>query len=368
MTHDQAASLIEQLSQDARALEARMLPDTGPLTQDHIEYARSEFLAFLDQAGFNAHDVSRSTNQQYSITTIDKYLRGDQVSDNIVRYLTRWMRQQRDALLDGAPSELVTTAVADEIIGIYSNTHRTRTMAIITGPSGCGKSTVAKTAAFGYIPGTLHIELPCIVRTGRQLLRFLAERIKVKGKSSAPLAQQRLVEHLEGTGRLIIIDECHFLNHNALLVLRDLHKLTGCPMVLQGTSTLINTINDFTEFKGQFRRLLSYVHEIEHERSGEDGADPLFTPEDVAKYIKSLRLRLTAGGRKLAVELVNQRDWGGLGKLTLVLLNCARVVAEDQPIDENVLWAVLSEMEGIRNTKRISVQVNQGRTRKVGAA
>lgn len=185
--------------------------------------------------------------------------------ETVIRQVNRWLLQQS---YDGGvttPTEMVKTTVTDRILGVIHQTNRLKSMAAIVGPSGTGKSTVFKACAAGIVPGAVHVELASVDASRSALVARLNMELRGTRRYRMQESFGWIIEHLQQTRRMLIIDEAHYLSEQAAMTLRDVHKRTGCPVILGGTQDILSTINDFGHFHGQFKRLVSMVYNITEE-------------------------------------------------------------------------------------------------------
>ena len=347
-------TVADQLAHEARAQEARMLPDEGPLTPEQLAWARAAIGTYVQERGLALKAVAKQAaigESTLSFWLSDKYSGNN---DRIARTLVRWMRQHQDGERSGMPVGYVSTRVAERMLGVLRAVQRTGTMGAVVGPSGTSKSVVCRAAASGLIVGAAHVELTVAHRSPSAVARLLSHRLMNKNRhTSMAHAVESLIEHLAGSGRLLIIDEAHFMSRGACTLVRDVHKQTGCPVVLVGTRDVLDTVNDFDEFRGQFSRLFSYVYNVTAECQAT--GDPLYTVDEVARLAKSMGLRLTGDGAELLTELTNILGWGGLGKCAMLLLN-ARLLAGEAAISERHLSRALREMEGAAGFERVELR------------
>lgn len=321
MTTPPPNRITEQLAQEARAMEARMLPSHGPLAQQHYAQVRSQFAAHVAETGRTLPEVARMigcTEGALAKFALDKTVY-DATMDAFIRQVNRWLLQQS---FDGGvttPAEMVKTTVTDRILGVIHQTNRLKSMAAIVGPSGTGKSTVFKACAAGLVPGAVHVELASVDASRSALVARLNMELRGTRRYRMQESFGWIIEHLQQTRRMLIIDEAHYLSEQAAMTLRDVHKRTGCPVILGGTQDILSTINDFGSFHGQFKRLVSMVYNITEECMAT--GRPLYTIDEVTAFATEMGIRLTLDAADESTGLANLLGWGGLGALGYLLIN-----------------------------------------------
>lgn len=363
--------LAEQLAKDARAQEARMLPETGPLTDEQRHFASEQFAAYLEQRGLEPGDVARQLG--LSVRSVVLFSEGKLKSDGgdrLIHKVTRWAKQQQDAEHTRLGRTYISTGAAEKMLGIIHGTYNAGMMGVIVGPSGISKSTVCRAVEAGLVPGSVHIELTKPHGRPAALARLIARRIDCPRQTgSLSYMMEALIDELRGTNRLLMLDEAHYLTRDGCQVVRDLHKQTGCPIMWVGTRDVLDTISDFSEFAGQFKRLFAYTYNITEELA--DTGDPLYSPSEVSKFARSMGIRLTGDGLGFATELACLLGWGGLGSLGALLLNASAIARSKEakegkpcPFDAELLRQALRNMEGASGFSRVTVRASRQKERR----
>lgn len=363
MTHDAdnrplGHSVADALARERRAEEARMLPESGPLNEEQLAYARRQVAAFIAAKELTLKQVARELGRGES--TLNQFINdkypGDE--DKLARELVRWMRAREEGHRAGMPTGFVSTKIAERMLGVIHGVYRTGTMGAILGPSGISKTVVCR-AAEAMFPGAVYCELTSAQRTPGSILRMLADIHKIRGRSkSQDVVLAALIESLKGSNRVHLVDEAHMLSKPGLLILRDIHKQAGLPMVFVGTRDFFDVINDFTEFHGQISRLFSFTYNVTEECA--DSGNPLYTVDEVIRFAKSMQLRLAGDAAEFITELCNIPGWGGLGKASMLLLT-AKVLAGVDPgrIELKHVQSALRQMAGATGFQQTTLKLSR---------
>jgi len=194
-------------------------------------------------------------------------------------------------------------------------------MAAICAPSGVGKTHVLKALA-AKMSG-LYIYCHELSRKG--LIQDLAIAAGVTGRYHTASAYMGLiVERLRGTRRPIFLDEAHRIKPEAIGVLRTVHDLTGCPVIMAGTSEILHLIDDTAHGGGQFhsRTLqLNLTNGLPDASPGmPDGTyqpafaqgKPLFTVEEVRQLFEGMTIRFNDDALALLAAVASIPGRGGL--------------------------------------------------------
>lgn len=322
--------VIDALAQDARFCEeARMLPPEGRLDKEQMDLARSTLQRYIDEKQIPIAQVSKQIGRAPS--TLSDWLRGRYSgdSDKLARMAMLFVEQHSRGAKPGMPAGFVTTRIAERALAVMREVQRTRTIGLIFGCAGVSKSLVCRAAESGLIVGSVHIEAMRGSHRAPQFAKLWARRLGLRWGGALGEVEDRIITALRGSNRLQLIDEAHYLSHDALDVVRDVHKQAGVGVVLLGTVDVDRAVDDATAFYGQFARLISYRYDILEEQMS--GGQPLFSVDEIVQLAASMQLKLEGDAAEFLTELACVPGWGGLGAAATLLLK-ARVLAKDAPI------------------------------------
>lgn len=349
MSGPQTASVLDLLAQDARTMRtARMLPDT-PLTSQQIDQVARDLKRHLREHRVSAESLSKQMGDGFSPARISQFLNGHQRGDmeTAARRLNEWMEQDARRRESTKPSGFISTDVAERMLKVIYMAHHTSGIGEIVGPAGVGKTMTLKAAA-SMIPGAIYHRVTQSERRPTGLVCRLCDRLRVPIRSGAISRNMHLlIQHLEGTGRLMLIDEAHQLMPQAIEALRDLHDETKCAVVLAGTYDLHRTLSDTSAFYGQLSsRVVARINITELMTSPRRGRK-LFTTDEITACFSGARLRLTDDGARYIAAIANVPGMGGLRLADKVIAFAARLKqTQGKPIDAATAEAVLRQMHG----------------------
>lgn len=340
-----------------------MLPRNGDLSPEQCEYVRKCVNQRCDEQGITYEQIDNKLGCGRKATR--RFMEGsyEHSESNFARKLDTWLKGS-DPTLGGMPRSYVSTIVAEKMRGIIRQVHQRRSMGVIVGPSGVSKTTVLKFIAAGDIPGSMHIELTSTEKTIKQVLARIAAELGLNDQYHAQRLMQNIIKTLRGTDRLLMLDEAHYASKDALNAIRDIHKQTGCPIMLVGTNDIFDAINDFDAFHGQMKSLISMSYDITIEANAK--GRPLYTVDEMYEYAASMGLKLTVDGASRAAELSSELGWGGLRSTAYLLLN-AGLLMKGKPITEKAIDHALREMEGFTGFQRTTARLAAS-ARKVAVA
>jgi DNA transposition AAA+ family ATPase len=368
---------MDKVVQNARIGAARMLPDSGPITDelhsDFLVYLR-EFMRkrrlTLDKLGL-AVDLSAPTlstilagktnsETHKHLRTLDKWIEGELLRESAVQ-----------------PGGFVRIGVAKKIFALAMAARKYNTIALGYGPAGMGKSLTLR-AIQAEVPAAIYVSM----KTGCESPLAVAEAIGRAARVSANRNSfrawiDRLEETLTGSGRLLLIDEVHKLigygNDKSLHVLRDLHDTTGIPMLWLGTTEILSHIQ-LGQSKGrepfdQLASRISYWTDLAEGTATRGGRRLLYTAEEIRQVFAQDKLRITPDAYEFLLKLANLPHGGHLRSCRKLLDNAADV-ARGEPITAALLMEADAARSGphaaARRRTEMDVQDAAPRVAKVG--
>jgi len=348
--------VIDALAQRDQIIEeARMLPFDGDLTQDQIDHARDTLGAYLTSKKLTIDDVAKQTSRSASSITqfLDNAYRGD--NSRLARLIVAWVEQHARGETSGMPSGYISTAVTRRMYAVMRKVHSTRTVGLIVGPAGVSKSVMCESAASGLIPGAVHIECVSGSHSASQFAKMWARRLGCGSTGALGVVEEAIIKRLRGTDRLQLIDEAFYLSRAALNVVRDVHKQAHVPIVLIGTRDVEEAVDDARLWYGQWTRLISLRYDILEDQQM-DG-QPLFTVDDIHRFASKMGLKLTGAGAERATEIACIPAFGGLGILSVILLNASILCESDRrkSITDHDIIDAYESMSGARYRERLEV-------------
>ena len=142
----------------------------------------------------------------------------------------------------------------------------------------------------------------------------------------------------------------------SLDVVRDIHDVTGSPIVLAGTSGVLRTVFD-SDDGGQFASRVAVRLDLESYLAGGEGGDggPLHTPAEIVKLFYSDRVKLSSDGAQALARISNVPGLGGLRLAKQVFRAAVDAAVADgrESIDAQLVRATLKSLQGVDTLRRV---------------
>lgn len=293
---DQAFDALAQESRVART--ARMLDEATRLEPNQRKDIAERILRFIAEQGLTQALVAREAG--IGKTTVNEVLRlrhaGKTCDQHLVR-LHNWLElaARRENLI--RRRKFVEHSVATDILHVAGIVAETCKMGVVYGPSHIGKSMTLQA-----ITGDQRFGDPAYIRVDGSmfrpfaLCRAIATHFELSMRGTFDVVFHRVVNRLAGTKRMLMFDEVERVEYRTLELIRDLHDLTGCPVLLCGKPAIyerlgFRSLGDFSEVTDQLAARIVIRRDLT-ERTSRRNLRPLFTQEDIRKLIHSADLKL----------------------------------------------------------------------------
>ena len=321
----QAAGALEN---DARLDRwSGMTRKTRKLTDEERQISIENFLRFVEHmpemtkgrlaklAGIGSSTLSELLKGQY---------RGD--VDRLIGRLDAAINEfyrRRDAPGRG---QFVHTNIAKRIFTILKTTAKLEGMGAFYCASGVGKTIALEAAIQQDFPSAILVKVTPGCASPLNFSRELLKQImRPRGVPDAIRTQagafNQIVARLEGSQRLILIDEADGLHIETFNTVRHIHDATGCPIVLAGRPNLARKIDRTTrndEIGGSLRGRLCVEHDLMAGFDGRTAGRWLFSVGEVSEILAKFKIRFAKDAAHWLTMLANlsaydgQRESGGL--------------------------------------------------------
>jgi len=234
-------------------------------------------------------------------------------ADKVLRGIDRWIGLfEARAKAPGTPG-FVKSEVARSIMGAARMIAECQVIGIIVADPGIGK-TMTLEAIVGQIPGSLIVTINDGTSTVAWFFRELASILNTDAKTSRSENRRAIVKRLNGTGRLLMIDEAHLIDKSLANAIRQLHDSTKCPIALVGQRSLLKRMEtwrgDYSVGANFCSRVLfrADVQDLAHRNPGH----PLYSVEEIRRVFAQSRVRLAPGADRWLCALANIVEVGAM--------------------------------------------------------
>lgn len=150
------------------------------------------------------------------------------------------------------PPPYAETEAAREVQTVLRYAHENRTIGIIHGDAGLGKTMAIRKYQSEH-PDTIVVTADPTLTSMKAILEELAAAAGVKLMGSARRLRKAISAALQGTGKLIVIDEAQHLSAKAIDTLRAIHDDSAVGMVFAGSDDFYAQLrgrsqSDFAQF------------------------------------------------------------------------------------------------------------------------
>jgi DNA transposition AAA+ family ATPase len=137
--------------------------------------------------------------------------------------------------------DFTNTTVSKAVLNAIYLCFNEKSMGIIYGDAGVGKTTAIKHFEKEY-PETLLVRASISISNQVAFLQFLGRRLKCGTAKRLSELYLDLVDKLDGSNKILIIDEAQHLPYKTLEILRDLHDECNIPIVLVGNKEVYSKL------------------------------------------------------------------------------------------------------------------------------
>lgn len=354
--HTSAIELLDELARQGRLqCVGQVLPADRPLTWSQVERVRDELKLVLDQPDVTMDTISKALGEGYSRGTLSRFINlrsaeeCDGQTEHHARTINAWLETigRRREVKERRPHGFVETEVARRMLAVIGKVNELCTIGLILGDAGRGKSMTLEAAQLIH-PGSVLLRVRQSSRRPRGLSQQIGEALGLRGLRVTSHAEERIIDTLRGTGRLLLIDEAHQLTPDAMELLRDIHDETGSPIVLAGTLRLHDSIADSDVYSGQMSSRVAIRYNLTEDMdAGGTGGPSLHSVDEIRRLYESDKVRLTSDGVELLARIANLPGLGGL-RLCAKLVQVAAAARPDQgePLDARLILKVLRSLHG----------------------
>lgn len=367
MSEETQQNIMDRLVQAARVQGrwARMLNDNP--TEAELAAAAEFVRDWMAKKKLSINNLAMKTGISRSV--ISQVLSGKYKGDSTGRLRDLLALIDHEAAADDVvrPDGLIETHATELMWGLIENVHVTKTIGVITAPAGFSKTTVLQ-AMHQVTKGSILIEIDEKHANANGVLRLLAEELKINVQMPAWRILNAIKKQLRGSGRLIMIDQAHELVKDAFNIIRTINDL-GVAVVLAGTRTLRDHVNDTGEGAQFYSRVMATLPLEQHLVMGEGGpGGPSHSIEDVLKICQAGKVRFAADAQDFLFRLANHPSLGALRQCQLLVVAVMQAYPErTKPITERLLLNALRDLRGDAYEKFVHGEIDKMTLRRIAS-
>lgn len=270
-----------------------------------------------------------------SVSALNAWMKGTYQGDNakLTRAVDRFLESQKEASSETArfkkDFDFVETSIYNDVLRTVNLAAFRGEIRVITGISGIGKSRAIEHIKEEREASMILVKVYAGMRKNR-FLKKLCEAAGFSGQGTYDDMFDELTSKLEGSGRLIAIDEAEHLSIESIDIARRLNDFTGCGVVFVGLPIFFDTLQ-------KRQRDYAYVY------------NRIAMPMKLQKCKATdlLAMAKTLLGETDIPDKFLLQVSGGVGRdLKFILLESLRVaeVNKIQPSDTQAFCAVIEEV------------------------
>lgn len=192
-------------------------------------------------------------------STFSRYMKGDYpnpaaIDDKIREFLEKEEKRNSSFIKDSVGFAMTT--ISKKIINVLEYSYIQKVISCIYGDAGIGKTYTTK----NWIANRNDIYFVTVTptfATPRPFLKLLASKLKTSKTGSQDEVYLEIIEKLEGTDKMIIIDEAQHLTKKTLEIIRSINDSTNTAITLIGNELIYNKMLGKTQ--AEFAQLFSRV-------------------------------------------------------------------------------------------------------------
>jgi len=343
---------------DQILMAAWTLPNTGELTDQQRCQAMNNFIDYIDSNNIKPNDVAKQLGKPGNTTIrelMDRKWREN--ADAHIRTLNVWIEQHARARAASIDEEFVHTRVAKAILAAARLVHENKTMGLLLAPSGVGKSRCAQAINQHYV-GSAYVRIISGYHHPRGFAHALSLKLELLGNAVAAHRTmtriERIMDRLQNSDRMLIIDEAQKLNDPALEFLRDVHDTTGVPILLFATADLHDRLmRTIGPDHGQLYSRYDVIHHLTEGKDVYAGGKPLFSIDEIRKLYDRLPIKLSTDAMKYLQDVANCIGNGSLRRCKALLRNAARRARKRLGVDDgDKVTVAAQDLEWVENKLR----------------
>jgi DNA transposition AAA+ family ATPase len=220
------------------------------------ESTRGSLERYQERHNLTLSEVARELGT--NTTQVSKYLNGKPEGDVQKLESTICDILKNESRRHASASDLFETDISRKMNGALEIIRETNDVAVVSGPAGIGKTS----ALCLYVrenPSAILVTATTWQRNAKDVEGMLVNAISMRGYKANIKRVVLLLEKLEKSNRLIIVDNAHKLMTSGMGWLYDFHDATDCPIALVGNPSIETLIKSVKESDQWTSRTLQHT-------------------------------------------------------------------------------------------------------------
>ncbi len=343
---DDLADILQ--GRDQILMAAWMLPNEGALSDSQRQQAMANFKTYIEKNGISRRDVAMKVSAPRETTIYDLMAGNYRANaDTHIRTLNMWVEQHARSKAASINDDFVETRIAKAILTAARLIHENKTMGMLIAPTGVGKTRCAQALSQTYV-GSIYIRVVNGSHHPKGLTNAIAEPMGLLDRRAMTYLMHknmlgRIIDRLQNSDRMLILDEAQKLSDDALELLRDIHDTTGVPILMFATTDLHERImRSVGPDHGQMYSRFDVVHHLTQGKDIYSGGKPLYSVEEIRKLYERTPIRLAPDAAKYLQDVANQIGHGSLRRCKTLLRNAVRRARKRMEVSEGCKVTVSS--------------------------
>lgn len=302
-------------------------------TKEGLAGARALVQKAIDDGLINQAQLARRTG--YKPSAISEFMTDSwkgspgtlaTLAGKLAQIINRIFREQ-DADAVGI-ANFVTTRAAEAIHDMAQYVCDHRQIGAFVMAAGMGK-TMSMEALHDEFAGSILVTVGSLRATPKAFLQLWIQQLHLKTIGYAKDLQDRVINTLRGSNRLVLIDEAHKLTRESLDVMREIWDQARCPILLAATPVFVQTMTVSRgdtlagELMDQLYSRVGVFRDMRQFDDPESGVpEQLVSVEDIRKMFCRGKVRIARDGVQFLCMLANARAGGGYRTCQAIVLLC----------------------------------------------
>lgn len=223
-----------------------------------IQQARETLQAFIDETKKSRRQIAKEIG--LSAAAITQFLNGNYIGDNeeiassVNSYLSVSKQRLNSVQACNFYEGLYNT---QEVLYAANYAHRMNDITLVCGDAGAGKTTALKHYAENNA-GVIFITANSCTTSASAVLNLICRALGRQISGRRDTIMESLIQILEGTNRLIIVDEADHLSLGALQAVRNINDRAHVGVVLSGNEKIYDQMR-YGRRSSQFQQLRTRI-------------------------------------------------------------------------------------------------------------